>query len=74
MSFVERFTFERIHNTEEQIFSYQIADKYKTNERVFKSFKRADFPDDDPHHPHRYDGGNPLMGQVWWRKSRLCAY
>ena len=42
-------------------FSYGRAEKHKANERMFKSFKRANYfqgNDPAPHHPHRYDGGH----------------
>ena len=34
-----RFTFERIHNTKEQIYFYERAEKQKAKEWMFKSFK-----------------------------------
>ena len=34
-----RFTFERIHNTKEQIYFYERAEKHKAKERLFESFK-----------------------------------
>ena len=39
-----RFTFERIHNTKEQIIFYERAEKHKLKERTILSFKRALFP------------------------------
>ena len=42
-----RFTFERIHNTKEQIIFYERAEKHKSKERTILSFKRALFPDND---------------------------
>ena len=41
---VGRFTFERIHNTKEQIIFYERAEKHKSKERTILSFKRALFP------------------------------
>ena len=38
------FTFERIHNTKEQIFVYERAENHKAKERLFESFKGANFP------------------------------
>ena len=40
---IGRFTFERIHNTKEQIIFYERAEKHKSKERTILSFKRA-FP------------------------------
>ena len=34
-----RFTFERIHNTKEQIYFYERAENHKAKERLFESFK-----------------------------------
>ena len=34
-----RFTFERIHNTKEQIYFYERVEDRKAKERMFKSFK-----------------------------------
>ena len=34
-----RFTFERIHNTKEQIHFYERAENHEAKERMFKSFK-----------------------------------
>ena len=34
-----RFTFERIHNTKEQIYFYKRAENHKAKERLFESFK-----------------------------------
>ena len=34
-----RFTFERIHNTKEQIYFYERAENHRAKERMFKSFK-----------------------------------
>ena len=42
-----RFTFERIHNTKEQIFFYERAEKHNQKERTILSFKRALFPGND---------------------------
>ena len=39
-----RFTFERIRNTKEQIYFYERAENHKAKERMFKSFKLANFP------------------------------
>ena len=36
--------FERIHNTKEQIYFYEMAENHKAKERMFKLFKRANFP------------------------------
>ena len=36
-----RFTFERIHNSKEQIIFYERAEKHKSKERTILSFKRA---------------------------------
>ena len=44
----ERFTFERIHNTKEQIYFYKRAKNHKSKERTFKSFKWANFLGKDP--------------------------
>ena len=38
------FTFERIHNTKEQIYFYERAENHKAKERLFESFKWANFP------------------------------
>ena len=43
-SYNGRFTFERIHNTKEQIYFYERAEKHKAKERLFESFNRANFP------------------------------
>ena len=40
-----RFTFEQIHNTKGQIYFYERVESYKAKERMFKSFKWANFPD-----------------------------
>ena len=42
-----RFTFERIHNTKEQIIFYERAEKHKSKEQTILSFKRALFPGND---------------------------
>ena len=42
-----RFTFERIHNTKEQIIFYERAEKHKSKERTILSLKRALFPGND---------------------------
>ena len=42
-----RFTFERIHNTKEQIIFYERAEKHKSKERTSLSFKRALFQGND---------------------------
>ena len=34
-----RFTFERIHNTKEQIYFYERAENHKAKEQLFESFK-----------------------------------
>ena len=34
-----RFTFERIHNTKEQIYFYKRGENHKAKERMFESFK-----------------------------------
>ena len=34
-----RFTFERIHNTKEQIYFYERAENHMSKEWVFQSFK-----------------------------------
>ena len=34
-----RFTFERIHNTKEQIYFYERAENHKAKEQSFKSLK-----------------------------------
>ena len=34
-----RFTFERIHNTKEQIYFYERRENYKAKERLFELFK-----------------------------------
>ena len=44
----ERFTFERIHNTKEQIYFYERAENQKAKERLFESFNRANFPGKHP--------------------------
>ena len=36
---IGRFTFERIHNTKEQIYFYERAENHKAKERLFESFK-----------------------------------
>ena len=38
-----RFTFERIHNTKEQIYFYERAENHEAKERLFESFKWANF-------------------------------
>ena len=38
-----RFTFERIRNTKEQTYFYERAESYEAKERMFKSFKSANF-------------------------------
>ena len=38
-SFFGIFTFERIHNTKEQIYFYERAENHKAKERLFESFK-----------------------------------
>ena len=43
-----RFTFEQIHNTKEQIYFYKRAENHKTKERLFGSFKCANFPGKHP--------------------------
>ena len=43
-----RFTFERIHNTKEQIYVYKRAEIHKAKERLFESFKWAYFPGKHP--------------------------
>ena len=46
-NFNGRFTFERIHNTKEQIIFYERAEKHKSKERTILSFKRALSPGND---------------------------
>ena len=55
------FTFERIHNMKEQIFSYESGEKHKAKEWMFKSFKCANFPCNDP---ILYNGGHPRSSQM----------
>ena len=43
-----RFTFEQIHNRKEQIYFYKRAENNKARERMFKSFKSANFPGKHP--------------------------
>ena len=43
-----RFTFERIHNTKEQIYFYKRAGNHKAKERMFRSFRWANFPGKHP--------------------------
>ena len=43
-----RFTFEQIHNTKEQIYFYERAENHEVKERMFKSFKSANFPGKHP--------------------------
>ena len=57
-----RFTFERIHNTKEQIIFYERAEKHKSKERTILSFKRALFPGND-------QSGNNEIGK--WLKHLL---
>ena len=40
--------FEWIHNTKEQIYFYQKAENHKAKERLFESFKGANFPGKHP--------------------------
>ena len=44
IEFLARFTFERIHNTKEQIYFYKRAENHMAKERLFESFKLANFP------------------------------
>ena len=39
---------ERIHNMKEQIYFYERSENHEAKERMFKSFKWADFPGKHP--------------------------
>ena len=53
-----RLTFERIHNTKEQIILYERAETHRPKERTILSFKRALFPGND----------QVMTSQVQWLK------
>ena len=46
--YIGRFTFEQIQNMKEQIYFYERAENHKAKERMFKSFKWANFPGKHP--------------------------
>ena len=55
-----RFTFERIHNTKEQIYIYERAEIHEEKVWMFKSFKWANFP-----------GKHPNAGMDQWMLERV---
>ena len=59
------FTVERIHNTKEQIYFYERAENHKAKERMFKSFKRANFPG-----RHSDAGGGWMIPRKWVHKYK----
>ena len=61
--------FEQIHNTKEQIYSYERAENNKAKERLFEAFKWANFPGKHPN-----AGTDQYNLTIFTRPANTCTF